>query len=208
MQVPAIDIICSDLESIWIPEIWIEVARHTGIQALSKTTRDIKNYDELMTFRIKTLKQHKLKLSDIQQIANSIKPLPGAVKMISWIRSVCPFFIVSDTFIEIVGPLAKKLGSPPLLCHTLETDEQGCITNYHLRSKNFKRKVVQAFQDLNFRVTVIGDSYNDLHMLKIADQGILFNPPKDIQNSSPGLGQTFSYKELKATLESTASTIQ
>ncbi|MEA1875960.1 MAG: bifunctional phosphoserine phosphatase/homoserine phosphotransferase ThrH [Bacteroidota bacterium] len=147
------------------------------------------------------MKQHKLKLSDIQQITNNITPLPGAVEMIPWIRSVYPFFIVSDTFSEIASSLSKKLGSPPLLCHTLETDEHGYITNYHLRSKDFKRKVVQAFQDLNFRVTAIGDSYNDLQMLEVADRGILFNPPADIQNSSSGLVQTFNYKELQSTVK-------
>ena len=53
--------VCSDLEGIWVPEVWINVAKNTGIDELKLTTRDIKNYDELMQHRLKILKQHGLK---------------------------------------------------------------------------------------------------------------------------------------------------
>jgi phosphoserine/homoserine phosphotransferase len=44
--------VCSDLEGIWVPEVWINVARTTGIDELKLTTRDIKDYNELMQQRL------------------------------------------------------------------------------------------------------------------------------------------------------------
>ena len=36
-----VEIICLDLEGVLIPEIWINVAQRTGIEALRATTRDV-----------------------------------------------------------------------------------------------------------------------------------------------------------------------
>ena len=58
-------LVCSDLEGIFLPEIWIKFAEKTGIQELRLTTRDISDYDVLMQNRLKILKQHGLKLADI-----------------------------------------------------------------------------------------------------------------------------------------------
>ena len=54
---------CSDLEGVWVPEVWVNVARITGIEELKLTTRDISDYDVLMKHRIKILKetQHHIK---------------------------------------------------------------------------------------------------------------------------------------------------
>ena len=41
-------IVCSDLEGVFVPEIWINVAEKTGIKELRLTTRDISDYDVLM----------------------------------------------------------------------------------------------------------------------------------------------------------------
>ena len=38
-------VICSDLEGVFVPEIWINVAKQTGIEKLRLTTRDINDYD-------------------------------------------------------------------------------------------------------------------------------------------------------------------
>jgi len=46
---------CSDLEGVWVPEVWINVARITGIDDLKLTTRDINDYDLLMKRRISIL---------------------------------------------------------------------------------------------------------------------------------------------------------
>ena len=59
------NIICSDLEGVYVPEIWINVAKKTGIEELKLTTRDISDYDVLMKRRLKILDQHGLKIKDI-----------------------------------------------------------------------------------------------------------------------------------------------
>jgi hypothetical protein len=45
-------IVCSDLEGIYVPEVWINVAEKTGIEELRLTTRDISDYDVLMKKRM------------------------------------------------------------------------------------------------------------------------------------------------------------
>ena len=41
-------VICSDLEGVFVPEIWINVSKQTGIDELRLTTRDVSDYDVLM----------------------------------------------------------------------------------------------------------------------------------------------------------------
>ena len=41
-------IVCSDLEGVFVPEIWVNVSQHTGIDELKLTTRDISDYNVLM----------------------------------------------------------------------------------------------------------------------------------------------------------------
>jgi len=49
-----VNIVCLDLEGVLVPEIWIDFADLTGIEALRATTRDIADYDELMRMRVDT----------------------------------------------------------------------------------------------------------------------------------------------------------
>ena len=50
-------IVCLDLEGVLIPEIWIEFAGRTGIPELARTTRDEPDYDKLMAFRLRILRE-------------------------------------------------------------------------------------------------------------------------------------------------------
>jgi phosphoserine/homoserine phosphotransferase len=190
-------IICSDLEGVFVPEIWINVSRHTGIEELRLTTRDISDYDVLMKRRLALLKEHKLTLQDVQNVISTLKPLPGAIEFVEWVRSRSLLIVVSDTFTEFADPLMKQLGRPTLLCHHLTTDADGNITNYNLRQKEGKRKVVEALQSLNYKVIAIGDSYNDLKMLREAELGILFNAPQNIIDENSDLMVMNSYDSLK-----------
>ncbi|KKK69029.1 hypothetical protein LCGC14_2938120, partial [marine sediment metagenome] len=52
------ELACLDLEGVLIPEIWIAFAEKTGIEELKATTRDIPDYNVLMTQRLKLLDQH------------------------------------------------------------------------------------------------------------------------------------------------------
>src|SRR3989339_1188807 len=190
-------IVCSDLEGIYVPEIWINVANHTGIEELKLTTRDISDYNVLMRGRLALLRKHKLKLSDIQNVITKLKPLPGAKEFLTWLRSRMQLIIVSDTFLEFAGTLMEQLDWPTLLCHHLTTDQEGNIIDYNLRQQDAKRKVVETLQNLEYKVIAIGDSYNDLSMLRKSEKAILFNPPRNVADENSDLTVVKSYDELK-----------
>ncbi len=192
--------VMADLEGVFLPEIWINVALKTGIEELKLTTRDISDYDVLMTRRLAILKEHRLKIQDIQAVIATLDPLPGAKQALDWIRARAQFIILSDTFEEFARPLMAKLGFPTLLCHSLTIDDQGNITDYNLRIGNQKKKAVQAFQGLNYQVTAFGDSYNDIAMIQAADQGFFFRPPETVVTEFPGIPVTRDYEDLKAML--------
>lgn len=191
-------IVCSDLEGVFVPEIWINVSKYTGIDELKLTTRDINDYNVLMRGRLDLLHKYGLKLHDIQKVISLLKPLPGALEFIDWLNSRLQLIVVSDTFIEFADPLMKQMGRPTLLCHHLTVDQEGNIINYNLRQNDAKMKVVEALQGLNFKVIGIGDSYNDLAMLRKSDFGILFNPPQNIIDENPDIKVVESYREIKS----------
>ena len=167
-------IVCSDLEGIFTPEIWINVAEITGIEELRLTTRDISDYDVLMKKRLAILDKHNLKLEDIQAIIAKMEPVEGALGFLNWLRTIVPLIIVSDTYVEFAGPLMEKLGQPTLFCNTLSINGDGAISGYNLRQQDGKKKVALALKSLNYEVIAVGDSYNDITMLKAADHAILY----------------------------------
>jgi phosphoserine / homoserine phosphotransferase len=193
--------VCSDLEGVWVPEVWINVAEKTGIPELRLTTRDMKNYDELMHYRLKILREQNLTLLDIQRVIATIRPLHGALEMINWLKRVTRFIVVSDTFVEFADPLMEQLDRPTLFCHSLEVNSQGVISGYHLRQTDAKRETVKALKNLNYEVIAFGDSYNDINMLKEADQGVLFRPPQNVIDDCPQFPVMHEYSELKSFLE-------
>ncbi len=193
--------ICSDLEGVWVPEVWINVSRITGIDDLKLTTRDITDYDVLMQHRLKILEKHKLKLADIQEVISNIKPLEGALETVRWLKETTRFIVVSDTFIEFADPLMKQLEYPTLFCHSLEVDDEGNIIGYKLRQKDPKRKVIQALKSLNYNVIAFGDSYNDITMLQEADEGILYCPPGNVKEDYPDFRVADDYVSLRKMLE-------
>ena len=190
-------IFCSDLEGVWVPEVWINVAKKTGIDDLKLTTRDINDYDVLMKRRISILKQHNLTLKDIQNVIATIEPLPGAKEMLDWIRSVAQIVIVSDTFVEFANPLMAQLGRPTLFCNYLTVSDDGMVVDYNLRQKDQKREVVKALKSLQYEVVAFGDSYNDISMLKEADAGILFHAPENVIREFPQFPAVHTYEDLK-----------
>ena len=194
-------IVCSDLEGVFVPEIWINVAEKTGIEELRLTTRDISDYDVLMKRRLAILDENGLKIDDIKAVIATMNPLEGAVEFLNWLRSNTQIIVVSDTFDQFARPLMEKLGWPTLFCHTLSIAPDGFITDYVLRQKEAKREAVISLKSLNYNTIAMGDSYNDIAMLKVADNGILFNPPDNVKNEYPEFPVTFNYEELKSIIE-------
>jgi phosphoserine/homoserine phosphotransferase len=194
-------IVCSDLEGVFVPEIWINVSKHTGIDELKLTTRDISDYNVLMRRRLEILRQNKLTLDDIRHVISYIKPLPGATEFIYWLRRKTQLIVVSDTYEEFAGPLMEKLGLPTLFCNHLTIDDFGTITGYNLRQENGKMKVAEALQNLSYKVIAIGDSYNDIDMLRKAEVGILYRPPQNVIDDHNDLPVVNSYDELRDLIE-------
>jgi len=194
-------VICFDLEGVFVPEIWINVAEKTGIEELRLTTRDIADYDVLMRKRLSILDAHGLKLKDITDVIARIDPLEGAKAFIDWLRERTQVVILSDTFVQFAGPLMRKLGWPTLLCNELSLAPDGSVSGYRLRQSTGKRMAVIAFKSLYYRVVAVGDSYNDIAMIKEADTGILFRPPPNIVEEFPELPVTTTYDELREIVE-------
>ncbi len=189
---------CLDLEGVLIPEIWINVARKTGIDALLATTRDIPDYDVLMRQRLDILDQHGLTIHDVQEVIDGLGPLDGAKDFLDWLKSEFQVVILSDTFYEFADPLMKQLDYPTLFCHQLGIAENGRIEDYHLRMPDQKREAVKRFHELRFKVIAAGDSYNDTTMLGEADRGILYCPPDNVIAEFPQFPVALNYEELKA----------
>jgi phosphoserine/homoserine phosphotransferase len=191
------EIACLDLEGVLIPEIWINFAEKTGIDELRATTRDIPDYDELMTRRLRILKEHDLKIQQIHEVIDSLSPLEGAREFLDWLRERMQVVILSDTFYEFAAPLMRQLGYPTIFCHQFEVGDDGTIENYRLRMPDQKREAVIRFRELKFSTIAAGDSYNDTTMLGEADRGILFRPPDNVIEEFPQFPVTTSFDELR-----------
>lgn len=190
-------IVCLDLEGVLVPEIWINVALKTDIDELKITTREMPDYDALMSRRLAILDQHKLTIHDIQGVIDQMGPLEGAVDFVNWLRERCQVIILSDTFYQFAQPLMRQLGFPTLFCNQLEIDGAGRIVNYHMRMQNQKKHSVASFKSLNFHVLAAGDAYNDTAMLGEAHAGFFFCPPDHLPKEFPQFPVTKTYGELQ-----------
>jgi phosphoserine/homoserine phosphotransferase len=192
-----VEIACLDLEGVLIPEIWIAFAEKTGIEALKRTTRDEPDYDVLMRYRLDILEKNGLGLNEIQEVIATLSPLDGAKDFVDWLRERFQVVILSDTFYEFAQPLMRQLGFPTLLCHKLEVDETGKVTDYKLRQANPKRQAVVGFKSMYYRTIAAGDSYNDTTMLAEADAGILFHAPQNVIDEFPQFPAVQDFESLK-----------
>ena len=189
-------VICLDFEGVLLPEIWINVAKKTGIKELERTTRDEPDYSKLMQGRIAILKQHGLTINDIREVIGSMDPLNGALDFIERLRSNVQLILLSDTFEEFAQPLMRKLGWPTLFCNSLVIDNDGVIQDFRLRQEDGKKKAVLAMKSINFEVFAAGDSYNDLNMIQTADKGAFFHPPARIIQEFPNIPFFTDYEKI------------
>ena len=193
-------VVFMDLEGVLIPEIWEGLADFTNIEELKLTTRDIADYDELMKHRLKICEQYRLTLKDIHKVVENIEPLDGASEFLIWLRQRNEVLILSDTYREFIRPLLHKLHYPTVLCHSLKLDVNSRIIDYCLRMKDQKRLAVKAFNELNYHSIAVGDSYNDINMLKEANHGILFRTTEKIAAEYPDFPEAHDYEELRNAL--------
>ena len=194
-------VVCLDLEGVLVPEIWIAFAEAAGIPELKLTTRDEPDYDKLMKYRLRILKEHGLGLKEIQETIAKIDPMPGAREFLDALRSKTQVMILSDTFTQFAQPLMKKLGWPTILCNELVVADSGEITDFKMRCDRSKYTTVKALQSCGFDTIASGDSFNDLDMILTSKAGFLFRSTEQIKQAHPELPAYERYEELLAAIE-------
>lgn len=190
-------VVCLDMEGVLTPEIWQHVARRTRIKELNLTTRDVKDYRELMDMRLDICEKHGVTLEKIQAYISELEVFEGSRDLLDWIRERYQLIILSDTFSEFADHFMKLLGRPSLFCHNISFNPSTGRLEYFLRQENAKAMAVQAMRSLNLRTCAAGDSYNDIHMLKEADVATFFRAPANIKDEFPQYGNLQAYDELK-----------
>ena len=190
------DLVCLDMEGVLTPEIWIEFSRVSGIPELKRTTRDEPDYHKLMHWRMGILRDHGLGLPEIQAVIDKIDPLPGARAFLDALRDRAQTVILSDTFEEFAKPLLQKLGRPTIFCNSLVISPDGELLDIRMRCRDSKLTTVRALQGVGFETIAVGDSYNDLDMLRASKAGFLFRTTEKIRQDYPQLPAFTAYDEL------------
>ena len=195
------NVVCLDMEGVLVPEIWIAFAKETGIEELKLTTRDEPDYDKLMNYRIKILKEHGLGLKEIQDVIAKIDLMPGAKEFLDELRTITQVIILSDTFEQFAAPLMKKLDWPTIFCNSLEVSESGENTGFKMRCPQSKLTTVKALQSCGFDTIASGDSFNDLGMIQASKAGFLFKSTEAIKRDYPDIPAYEEYDELLAAIK-------
>jgi phosphoserine/homoserine phosphotransferase len=191
-------LVALDVEGTLFPEAWLELQKKTGLEELKRTTAHEPDYDKLMMYRIDVLRRNNLKLQDMKDVIGGMEPNPGCLEFLSWLKSTVPrVLLLTDTFEEYAMPIFDKLGSPSTFCNSLVVNEEGYITGHILRLRDQKRKAVEAFQRLNFRVIAVGDSFNDISMMKAAERGFLIHSSEKVEKAYPEFPVCPNYDDLK-----------
>lgn len=192
---------CLDMEGVLVPEIWIAFAEASGIPELKRTTRDEPDYDKLMNWRLGILREHGLGLKEIQETIATIDPLPDAKEFLDELRDCGQVIVISDTFTQFAKPLMEKLGMPTLFCNELVVAPDGEITGFKMRCDQSKLTTVKALQSCGFDTIAVGDSHNDLDMIRASKDGFLFRSTDAIIAENPDLQAFEEFDDLLAAIK-------
>ncbi len=194
-------ITCLDMEGVLTPEIWIEFANATGIQELTRTTRDEPDYDKLMQYRIDVLREHNMGIKEIQEVIATLEPMEGAREFLDELRGITQVVVLSDTFEEFAMPLIEKLGRPTIICNSLVIDDDGMIVGHKMRCEQTKLTSVKAFHEMGVETLAAGDSHNDIGMIQNSKAGWLFKSTDAIKAEFPQIPALETYDELLAAIK-------
>ena len=195
-------VVCFDLEGVLVPEFWEEFSRATNIAELMKTTRDEPDYDKLMKMRIRILKENNLAtIQKVNETVAKMDPLFGAREFMDWVKTKAQVCILTGSYYDYITPVVAKLGYPFMYANSLEIDSKGNIIDYKLREKDGKVEQIKRFKEAGFEVIAVGDSFNDVKMLKEANVGILFKACDALKKQEEKMLKAENFEELKKILE-------
>lgn len=190
-------VVCLDLEGVLLPEIWKKIAEETGVEELKLTTREMPDYEKLMEKRFKHLRENSITINEIREILFRIEPLPGAEDFLDWLRERTNVSILTGSFYQFLLPLIVHFNWPMILAKDIKWDEDGYLEGFYPKNHDLKVEAIETFRSTGLKTLAIGDSFNDVEMLKKADMGILFNPSRKVKNNSVELPMVSDYEELK-----------
>lgn len=192
---------CIDLEGVLIPELWPLLSDRLGINELALTTREVPDLQSLMKQRLRVLRSQCVRFEDVQVILKSVKPLPGARDFLTSLAQTYQLVFLSDAFEQMVRPLVVQLGAKGVLrCHRFEVDDAGFIAKCVYAQRSGKQDVVKELQAKGNEVLAIGDAFNDVGMIEMADIGFLFRPSEQTAAITPHLTIVNSYVEIEEAL--------
>jgi phosphoserine/homoserine phosphotransferase len=154
-----------------------------------------------MKMRIAVLKKHRLGMKEVHEIVAKMQALEGAKEFLDWLRTRAQVAILTGSYYDYIGPLIEKIGNPFTYANSLVIDKEGTVVDYTLREPDGKIEVVRRFKEAGFGTIAVGDSFNDVKMLKGADVGILFRACDALKKQEKGMRSAETYEELKEILK-------
>ena len=90
---------------------------------------------------------------------------------------------------------------PAFIKRVMELDEKGMLNGFKLRIRGQKERIVSGFHSAGFRVAAMGDSLNDLSLLRSCDFPVLFRPVHALLSQFPDAPSATNLDEALVFLE-------
>lgn len=193
-----------DLEGVLAPEIWPVLGTHFELVDLALTTRDVGDFEGLMHRRVDALRRRGVTLHQLQTVAHGVHPYLGAREFLTRLRALGQVLIISDTFHEFSEPLVQELGGHSLFANHFEVDGAGVISGFKLRIRGQKERIVSGLKSAGFMVAAMGDSLNDLSLLRSSDHRVLYRPVEALRAAFPDSPIAHNLDEALAHMETAA----
>jgi phosphoserine/homoserine phosphotransferase len=133
-----------------------------------------------------------------------VEPYLGARDFLARLRQLGQVIIISDTFHELAEPTVQKLGGHSLFANRFTVDQAGQLSGFELRIRGQKERIVSGFKTAGFAVAAMGDSLNDLSILRACDAPVLYRPVAALRTAFPGAPVAQHLDEALAILERAA----
>jgi len=157
-----------------------------------------------MRRRVQATRAGGLTLRELQAIAYTVEPYLGARDFLARLRALGQVVIISDTFHEFSEPLVQKLGGHSLFANRFELDKEGRLSGFKLRIRGQKERIVSGFKSAGFPVAAMGDSLNDMSLLRSCDYPVLYRPVDALREQFAGAPLAVNLDEALAFLDAAA----